>query len=315
MSDAKTNTGVPAVEVEVVPVEMYVEPISGKRFKSRAAAERHGVKMRLEQKLQSMKEERATKWGEVLGVSNLLECVRSVVENQLEAWELSNGLTEKGNRPCWMSGQVQRCALIPGMLAVEVSFWLQVERYRSFKNMFVEFTFEELLGVKSKAPMWFGDGFSTLKGTESIGISFVRGRKGKDSQSGKQEEMFVLRMHLLLADHPLLAEGVRKALEVVTSQRSRLRDLNDQTVEVLREHQLLIQLREEVAELRAKLRSAEEKAKRLEQAVRESVAGLPAYANTEDWDAEAGTTLDSHELAKLVSLDDYEMALLKEAML
>lgn len=314
MSEAKINNVAPAVVVEVSTVEVYMEPISGKKFKTRIAAEKHGVKMKAAQELQLMEEARAAKWGEVAGMSNLLECLQSVVESQLLEWEIKLGLAAGAKKPCWVEGSVRTCMLIPGAVAVEVAFWLQMDRYSTFKS-YVEFTHEGLLGKKLTTLAGFGNGFSTVRSTEGIGIRTERRRSAKESKSGVEEQQFVLRTHLMLSDHPLLAEGVRKTLEAVAQERVRRFDLEDQTVEVLREHAVLSQMGREVDELRARLRDMETKKKQLELAVRESVATLPEYAKGKaEWDGVSSAVGVKHDLEKLVKLDDYDLNALKAAV-
>lgn len=314
MSDVKVAEVVPAVAVVVSTVEMYVEPISGKKFKTRIAAEKHGVKMRAAQELQLMKEARAAKWGEVAGMSNLLECLQSVVESQLLEWEIKLGLETGAKKPCWVEGSVQSCVLIPGAVAVEVAFWLQMDRYSTFKS-YVEFTHEGLLGKKLTTLERFGNGFSTVRSTEGIGIRTERRRSAKESKSGVEEQQFVLRTHLMLSDHPVLAEDVRKTLEAVARERERRLELKDQTVDALREHAAFGQLSRELVELRARLRDIENKKKQLELEIQGAVASQPENVKGKaEWDNVAKLSAVKHDLEWLVALSDFDMSALSAAL-
>lgn len=304
--DAKLNansatevvSSVPVGGISTIAVPMYVEPLSGRTFKTPDQATKHGLKMQKKAAVERFAERKRVAWKEIASQESFMETLKAAVVWQLEEWEM---LHERKKAyplpPEWKQGSLvswtlQRNGLLEAVAVFEV--WMDSNMY---KAAYVNIAREEVVGSDE-----------TRSTTHEFGEWSLRsGGESLDETGTRWLRKYRLTAVLPLKNYPQLREKLIADIQLVDEERKRRENLKYKT-------QNAVYADPKLVELQKQLETAEEVVRKLEYAVegrtREVEAEVQSAADVvaagQKWkEAVGNATLSDLELTRLVELDKY----------
>ena len=283
-------------EVQTIAVAMYVEPLSGKSFKTEKQALKHGEKMRKEQAAKRLQAKKRKLWRNVKDKTSFLDAVKTAVELQVEEWELRFVRKKGCDRPEWKGGEIDSCELLmDGHLKLKLKFevWRDEQPYKEVRAHMGEF---DLLGS------WK---YSSSSWGESGELGFWRVIcDGVAHSSAKPFRYFVsyeLNVELPVKRYPGLLASLQADVALIKAE-------SDRRLQVHKDLVAAIQADAAVVGARQALKAAEEEVQRLkrlcaecEEQVEEAVYARESVREAaRRWDETVGGLLSLGQLNELV---------------